>query len=503
MLINQTTEWYKLVLQQQRLTNSHLRDLFAQNQLNTSDFIKEAVGLSLDISRQPLNTEILSLLLELAQKANLYERIQDLFAGNLVNTTEQQPALHMALRYQGQEPWKFDGQDIMPPIHQALARMEQLVNAIWAGEYKGYQGHTITDIVNIGIGGSDLGPHLVTQALQSFANKKITTHFISNIDPLQLEQTLAKLKPEQTLFIVTSKSFTTQETLYNAQQARAWLKLQLGEKAINQHFIAVTAKPERAEAFGIAAERIYPFWHWVGGRYSLWSAVGLPIALAIGMDNFNRLLAGAAAMDTHFRTAPFANNLPVLLALVGIWLINFWHIHTLAIIPYANQLKLLPAYLQQLEMESNGKRVTLAGEPVVYHTAPIIWGGVGTDVQHAFMQLLHQGTERAAVDFILVEQTTAHDKQAHKILVANALAQAQALVEGNLDPSLPSYRQQPGNNPCSIIKLEQLEPYTFGALLALYEHKVFVQGVIWDINSFDQWGVELGKELAKKLLSSS
>lgn len=500
MFINHTIEWHELVLHQQSLAKIHLRDLFAQNQAHKQIFIKQAVGISLDFSRQALNPVTLPLLLKLADKANLAQCIQDLFTGKLVNLTEQQPALHMALRYQAQKPWLVNSQDIMPSIHHVLARMEQLVNAVWAGEYQGHTGKTITDVVNIGIGGSDLGPQLVTQALQTYANKQIAVHFINTIDPLPLEQTLAKLKPEQTLFIVTSKSFTTQETLYNAQQARAWLKLHLGEQATAQHFMAVTAKPERAVAFGIAEEKIYPFWSWVGGRYSLWSAVGLAIALSIGMANFKRLLAGAAAMDEHFLTAALPDNLPVLAGLLNIWLINFWHIHTLAVIPYVSQLKLLPAYLQQLEMESNGKRVTLSEEPVAYHTAPIIWGGVGTDVQHAFMQLLHQGTARTAVDFLIVEHSCAQDKQAHKMLIANALAQAQALVEGNLISSVPFYKHQPGNNPCSLLKVEQLEPYTLGALLAFYEHKVFVQGVIWNINPFDQWGVELSKELTQKLL---
>lgn len=501
MLTSQRAEWHKLVLHQRVLANTHLRDLLAQDPMRGRRFVKEAVGLSLDFSNQSLTQETLSLLCELALAVELPARIQALFKGEKLNVTEQQPCLHMALRYQGDGPWLVDGQDIMPSIRRVLVRMQQWVDAVWSGDYKGYTGQTITDIVNLGIGGSDLGPRLVTQALTPFANKKISCHFIASIDPIELEQTLSKLLPERTLFIVTSKSFTTHETLYNARQARNWIMKNLGEKAIAQHFIAVTAKPEKAQAFGITQPQIYPFWSWVGGRYSVWSAVGLPIALAVGMDNFRRLLAGAAAMDEHFRSTPLAENLPVLLGLIGVWQINFWQTSSLAIIPYASQLKQLPAYLQQLEMESNGKRVTLAGQVVDYHTAPIIWGGGGIEAQHAFMQLLHQGTERVAIDFILAEQTLAQDEQAQRILVANALAQIQALTQGRQEQELPFYRHQPGNHPCNLIKMQQIEPYALGALLALYEHKVFVQGSIWNINSFDQWGVELGKELAQKLLT--
>ena len=503
MLTSQRAEWHKLVLHQRTLATTPLRDLLAQDPSRVQRFVKKAVGLALDFSHQPLTQETLNLLCELALAIDLPARIQALFKGEKLNVTEQQPALHMALRYTGEGSWWVDGQDIMPSIRQGLIKMRQLVEAVWSGDYKGYTGQTITDIVNLGIGGSDLGPRLVNQALAPFANKNITCHFVASIDPLELEQTLSKLLPERTLFIVTSKSFTTHETLYNARQARHWVSQALGEEAIARHFIAVTAKPEKAQAFGITQPQIYPFWSWVGGRYSLWSAVGLSIALSLGMDNFQQLLAGAAAMDEHFRSAPVAENLPVLLGLLGIWQINFWQTPTLAIIPYASQLKQLPAYLQQLEMESNGKRVTLTGQVVDYHTAPIIWGGCGIESQHAFMQLLHQGTERVAIDFILAEQTLAQDKQAQRILVANALAQIQALTQGREDRELPVYRQQPGNNPCNLIKMQQITPYTLGALLALYEHKVFVQGSIWHINSFDQWGVELGKELAQKLLTES
>lgn len=500
MLVSSRPEWHKLKQQQQTLAAIPLRDLVERDQARGQYLVKTAAGLTLDFSRQPVNNQTLKLLLELAQAVELPARIADLFNGHKVNVTEQQPALHMALRYQDDEPWVVDGQDIVSSIRQVLARMQLLVDAVWAGDYRGITGQTITDIVNIGIGGSDLGPHLAVQALKPFANPELKCHFVANIDPIELEQTLSKLAPERTLFIVTSKSFSTQETLYNAQQARIWLSQALGEKAIAQHFIAVTAKPEKAMAFGMAEQQIYPFWNWVGGRYSLWSAVGLPIALAIGMPNFQSLLAGAAAMDEHFSTAVLAGNLPVLLGLLSVWLINFWQIPTLAVIPYASQLKLLPAYLQQLEMESNGKRVTLAGEAVDYHTAPIVWGSTGTEAQHAFMQLLHQGTERANVDFIVPQQTLAKDQAAQRILVANAMAQAQALLQGRTGSEVPAYRYQSGNNPSTLITMERLEPYTLGALLALYEHKVFVQGAIWGINSFDQWGVELGKELAQKLL---
>jgi glucose-6-phosphate isomerase len=500
MLTSQRIEWHRLIAHQQNLTNIPLPDLLTYQAEREKNFIQHAVGITLDFSRQLMTQETLQLLFELAQAVELPACIAKLFKGEKINRTEQQPALHMALRYQGEQSWLVDGKDIMPSIRQVLARMRQFVEEIWSENYRGYTGKPITNIVNIGIGGSDLGPRLVTQALTPFATNKIKCHFVANIDPIELEQTLSELCPEQTLFIIASKSFATQETLYNAERAKTWITLALGEKAIAKHFIAVTAKPERAEAFGIAIPQIYPFWNWVGGRYSLWSGVGLAIALTIGIDNFQQLLAGAAAMDEHFHMAPLADNLPVLLGLVGVWQINFRQMHSLAIIPYAHQLRQLPAYLQQLEMESNGKRVTHQDEVIDYHTAPVIWGGVGTDVQHAFMQLLHQGTGKIAVDFIIAEQTLAQDKKAHRILIANAYAQVQALVQGQYNTELPSYRHQPGNNPCTLIKMQAIEPYTLGALIALYEHKVFVQGCIWNINSFDQWGVELGKELAKKLL---
>jgi len=499
MLTSQLAEWQHLLAHQKILAQFHLSELVEKNSQQAFNLVKTHAGISLDFTRQPITSETLSLLLNLAQAIGLERRIQGLFEGEKVNTTEQQPALHMALRTQRQN-WLLDGDDIIPPIKDTHERMQQLVEAIWSGEYVNYNGKVITDIVNLGIGGSDLGPSLVTQALIPLANKSLNYHFVASIDPIELSELLSRLIPEQTLFIVTSKSFTTHETLYNAEQARTWIRTSLGEQAVAKHFIAVTAKPERAQAFGMTDAQIYPFWNWVGGRYSLWSAVGLPIALAVGMVKFKELLAGAAAMDEHFCSAPLAENLPVLLGLQGIWLINFWRMPTLAVIPYASQLKQLPAYLQQLEMESNGKRVTASGKVVDYHTAPIIWGGTGTQAQHVFMQLLHQGTEPVAVDLIVPEQTMAKDKFAQRILVANAMAQAQALVNGRDAPDLPPYRYQPGNNPCTLIKIPCIEPFTLGALLALYEHKVFVQGCIWNINSFDQWGVELGKELAQKLL---
>lgn len=500
MLTSRLTEWHDLISHQQVLAKIGLRNLITNDPSRNKQFIRQSAGISLDFTKQPVTQETLSLLINLAQAMQLSSRIQSLFAGDNVNSTEHQPALHMALRCQSEQPWLVSGQDIMPPIRQVRERMAQLVAAIWSGSYAGYTGQTITDVVNLGIGGSDLGPNLVVQALKPFAKQKVNCHFVASIDPIELEQVLSQLNPENTLFIVTSKSFTTSETLYNAEQAKLWIIKTLGKSAVTQHFIAVTACPQKAVAFGISEAQIYPFWHWVGGRYSLWSAVGLPIALAIGMDNFQQLLAGAAAMDEHFRLAPLGENLPVLLGLLGIWLINFWHIPTLAIIPYASQLKLLPAYLQQLEMESNGKSVTLTGEKVNYQTAPIIWGGTGTEVQHAFMQLLHQGTAIVASDIILAEQTLANDHQAQRILTANALAQMQALVQGRDDNNLPAYKYQPGDRPCTLIQLQRIEPFTLGALLALYEHKVFVQGSIWNINPFDQWGVELGKELAQQLL---
>jgi len=470
----------------------------------------EAAGLYFDHSKQLLDEPARDALLALATARDLAARIEDLFRGAIVNPTEGRAALHTALRAQADDGASSDGQPVAPLVRATLARMAQVVADIGEGRWRGHAGDRITDIVNLGIGGSHLGPQLVCEALRYAHSGDLRVHFVSNVDGGDIDRCLSGLDPATTLFIVASKSFTTPETALNARTAQRWLLARHGDAAaIAAHFLAITAHPQRAVEFGIAPGNVLPMWDWVGGRYSLWSAIGLPIALALGYAGFERLLAGARAMDEHFRTTPFARNAPVMLALTGVWNSNFLGAETQAIVPYDDRLDHLPDYLQQLEMESNGKRVTLADEPVTGMTCPIVWGGVGTNVQHAFFQLLHQGTRLVPVDFILALRHPRATPDHHDMLVANCLAQAEALMTGRArealiaagsTPALALHREQPGNQPSNLLVMDELTPETLGALLALYEHKTFVQGVIWNINSFDQWGVELGKQLAARLL---
>jgi glucose-6-phosphate isomerase len=486
----QSSAWLALQAHHAKAASEHIRDLFAADPGRATRFAAEASGIYLDYSKHRITAETLRLLTALARSRDV-ERWRDrMFAGERINTSEDRAVWHVALR----------SSPPPPEVRETLARMRSFVDRMHRGELRGATGAPLRTVVNLGIGGSDLGPRMATRTLRPFSASGIQTRFVANVDPADLDATLADLNPKATCFIVTSKTFTTLETLDNARRARAWLERSLGVGAdLGAHFIAVTANTDGARAYGIADERIFPMWDWVGGRYSLWSAVGLPIALAIGMEGFDRLLAGARSMDTHFKTAALESNLPVLAALLGIWCTDFLGAQSHAVLPYAEDLRDLPAYLQQLEMESNGKRVDRDGQPVACTTAPVVWGMAGTNGQHAFHQLLHQGTVLVPCDFIVAARgAAAADDEAHRHLVANALAQSAALAFGKPEPNAP-HREYPGNQPSTTLLLPQLDPASLGALLAFYEHKVFVQGIVWGVNSFDQWGVELGKTMARSV----
>lgn len=449
-------------------------------------------GLLFDFSRQRVDAEAIDALISLAEQRDWRERVRQLVNGAAVNTTEKRPALHTALRSPpGEAP------EAAREAPGALSHLRQFAEAVITGSWSGCSGKAITDVVNIGIGGSDLGPRLVVQALQP-AGRRPALHFVANVDGHAIYTALAGLNPETTLFVVASKSFTTRETQVNAETARSWFLERTGRtEAISRHFVAVTANPEAAAAFGLPLKNLFPMWDWVGGRYSLWSPAGLPIMLALGAGAFDELLRGAHAMDRHFQAAPAAGNAPLLAALLGVWNSNFLGAASHAVLPYDERLRLLPDYLQQLETESNGKRVRHDGSPVGVHTVPVVWGGAGTTGQHAFHQMLHQGTRSFTAEFIVCA-ASGHDLRVHhRWLVANALSQGKAMSAGN-DARDP-HRAVPGNHATGTIVLDRLEPATLGALLAFYEHKVFCQGLIWDINSFDQWGVELGKQFANNL----
>ncbi len=511
--------WQQLVQHHNTFKRISLKQLFLDQPARFQAYHVEAAGLLLDYSKNHVTQETLSLLCELAETAQLEQRIQALFSGDKINHTENRAVLHTALRAE-HTALSIDEQPIDQLIETQLQKMQDLVAAVHNGTWQGFTHKTITDVVNIGIGGSDLGPRMVCRALEPYQQSAVRCHFVSNVDGADLATTLACLDPETTLFIVASKSFTTQETLMNAESARDWLLTKFGVRdAVKHHFVAISSQPKRAQAFGIAEHNIFEMWDWVGGRYSLWSTIGLPIALATGMENFRALLAGAQAMDQHFRTQPFAHNMPVLLGLLGIWYHNFWQTATHAVIPYDQSLEHLPSYLQQLDMESNGKTVNRAGQAVDYQTGPIIWGSVGTNGQHAFHQLLHQGTQMIPVDFILPRKSHYPLGQHQAALYANCLAQSQALMLGKDEitaqaefeaqgyaadeaKELAPHKVIPGNKPSNMLLMDQLTPQTLGALIALHEHKVFVQSVVWDINAFDQWGVELGKQLGKPILDA-
>ncbi len=502
--------------QQTLLAQTHLRDLFASDPCRVTRYTLEAGALVLDYSKNHMTDAVLAELLALAAQADVPGWIARLFAAEPVNHTEHRAALHMALRTPPGLVWHVAGHDVMPEVHAVLERLRRFCYAVRSGHWRGHSGQRIRTVVNLGIGGSDLGPAMAVEALRPYTLPHLRSEFVANVDGAHLSRVLETSEPGETLFVVASKTFTTQETLANARLARQWLVNALGEAAVSRHFVAVSANPGKAAEFGIPAAQVFGFWDWVGGRYSLWSAIGLPIALAIGMEQFERLLAGARQMDEHFRTAPLAQNMPVLLGLLAVWYNNFWGAQTQAIIPYEQNLARFPAYLQQLQMESNGKRVQRDGQAVDCATGMVIWGEPGTNSQHSFFQLLHQGTRLIPVDILLGLRSAYLLGDQHRLLQANALAQAEALLRGKtavearqelelqgltgtaLEQLLP-HKVFPGNRPSNCILYPQLTPDVLGQLIALYEHKVFVESVLWNINPFDQWGVELGKQLAQTL----
>lgn len=498
--------WEDLALHRQALQDVHLVDLFESDPNRFSRFSLQVDDILFDYSKQRVTEETLANLIQWARASSLDESIASLFSGAKVNISEQRAALHTALRDPTFTPLMLDNQNIKKDIHRTLARMDQWVDSVRSGRWLSASHQKITDVISLGIGGSDLGPSMVCRALQRYKTTDLALHFVSNVDGETLGRLLTGLDPHTTLCIVNSKTFTTPETLENATTVNAWLST-VGQESQRQ-LIAVTANRKLAETFGIPPDNIFDFWDFVGGRYSVWSAVGLPIALLLGMSQFREFLAGAHAMDTHFRTAPFLRNMPVLMALIGIWNINFLGFGTLAVMPYEDGLEQLPAYLQQLEMESNGKCPPFKTESDRFmhtYTAPIIWGGVGCNGQHAYLQWLHQGSQIAPVDFLIGMQSPLGFEAQHQLLVASCLSQSKALMEGNArtikpEDSLLEAKRCAGNRPSSTLAYSALTPYSLGALLALYEHKVFVQGVLWGINSFDQWGVELGKKCVKEIL---
>ncbi len=502
-------EWAALTAHYADIRPTGLRALFAQDPQRGERLSIEAEGVFLDYSKNLLTDQTMQRLLALARARGLPARIAAMFAGERINTTEQRAVLHTALRAPRTATVMLDGENVVPQVHAVLDRMAALAEQIRTGQWRGHTGKPLRNIINIGIGGSDLGPRMATAALRFYADRRLRTRFVSNIDATDFVEAVHDLDPAETLFIVSSKTFTTLETLANARAARAWCIAGLGEaRAVARHFVAVSTNAAEVAGFGIDPANMFEFWDWVGGRYSLPSAIGLALMIAVGPQHFRDMLAGFHAMDEHFRSAPLERNLPVLLGLIGIWNRNFLGAASHAVLPYDQYLADLPAYLQQLDMESNGKRVTRAGDALDYDTAPVIWGQAGTNGQHAFYQLLHQGTALVPCDFIGFCRPLNPLDNHHDLLIANLLAQTEALAfgktpaevraEGTPEALVP-HRTFPGNRPTNTLLLEQLTPHALGRLIALYEHKVFVQGAIWDVNCFDQWGVELGKALAKRI----
>ena len=509
--------WSRLQAHFHTLEPRHLRELFAEDEQRFQRFSLTAGDWLIDLSKNRITEQTLELLLELAEESELPHLRRAMLSGERINTSEGRAVLHTALRNRSNTPIYVDGVDVMPAINAVLAQMRRFSDAVRDGGWRGHSGQKITDIVNIGIGGSDLGPYMVCEALKPYGRADLRAHFVSNVDGSQIWEVLNRLNPDSTLFIVASKTFTTQETLANAHTARQWLVERSGEAAIARHFVAVSTNAAEVRAFGIDTANMFEFWDWVGGRYSLWSAIGLSIACFIGMDGFESMLDGAHAMDQHFASAELRHNAPVLLALIGIWYGNFFGAATQAVIPYDQYLHRLPAYLQQLDMESNGKRVSRDGLSVDYSTGPVLWGEPGTNSQHAFFQLLHQGTQMVPVDFIASVQCNRPVGAHQTLLLANCLAQSAALMRGKTAAevarelqaegrspadvlALTPHKVFPGNRPTTTLLATRMTPQALGQLIALYEHKVFVQGALWGINSFDQWGVELGKQLAKGIL---
>ncbi|GCE31823.1 glucose-6-phosphate isomerase [Dictyobacter alpinus] len=502
--------WRALEDHYKKVSNLHLRTLFAEDAQRGERFSVEAEDIYFDYSKNRVTAETIQLLLKLADEVGLRARIDAMFSGEKINITEKRAVLHVALRAPKGEKIIVDGEDVVPEVHAVLEKMANFSNRVRSGEWKGFTGKRIRNIVNIGIGGSDLGPHMAYDALRYYSDRNLTCRFVSNVDGTDFAEAVHDLNPEETLFIVASKTFTTLETLTNARSARNWLLATLkDDTAVAKHFVAVSTNDKEVSKFGIDTANMFGFWDWVGGRYSYDSAIGLSLMIAIGPEHFYEMLAGFHAMDEHFRTTPFEKNLPVLLGLIGVWYNNFFDAQTVAILPYDQYLERFSAYLQQLDMESNGKHVDLEGNKVNYQTGPIIWGQPGTNGQHAFYQLIHQGTKLIPCDFIGFSQTLNAIKPHHDLLMANFFAQTEALAfgktaeevaaDGVADFQVP-HRTFEGNRPSNTILANRLTPAMLGKLVALYEHKVFVQGTIWNINSFDQWGVELGKVLANRII---
>ena len=510
--------WKALQSHQRDIEPLQMRDLFKSDSRRFEKFSLQWNDFLVDFSKNRITEKTMSLLFDLARSADIKGWTEKMFRGEKINFTEHRAVLHIALRNRSNKPIMVDGSDVMPEVNNVLAHIREFSESVRSGAWKGYTGLPITDVVNIGIGGSDLGPVMITEALKPYGHSRLSVHFVSNVDGTHVAETVRKLNTETTLFIVASKTFTTQETIVNAESAKTWfLERAKDPTAVAKHFVAVSTNARAVSAFGIDTRNMFEFWDWVGGRYSLWSAIGLSVALFIGMDGFEELLSGAHEMDEHFLSAPYERNLPVVLGLLGIWYNNFFGAESQAIIPYDQYLHRFPAYLQQGDMESNGKRVTRDGMQVNYSTGPIIWGEPGTNGQHAFFQLIHQGTKIIPVDFIAPVQTHNPIGEHHPILLSNFFAQTEALMRGKtaeearkeLDAGgvrgeglakLLPHKVFPGNRPTNSILIRKLTPRTLGSLVAMYEHKIFVQGVVWNVNSFDQWGVELGKQLAKAIL---
>ncbi|TPH45640.1 glucose-6-phosphate isomerase [Helicobacter pylori] len=517
-MLTQLKTYPKLLKHYEEIKEVHMRDWFSKDKERASRYFVQLESLSLDYSKNRLNDTTLKLLFELADDCSLKEKIEAMFKGEKINTTEKRAVLHTALRSLNDAEILLDNMEVLKSVRSVLKRMRAFSDSVRSGKRLGYTNQVITDIVNIGIGGSDLGALMVCTALKRYGHPRLKMHFVSNVDGTQILDVLEKINPASTLFIVASKTFSTQETLTNALTARKWFVERSGyEKHIAKHFVAVSTNKEAVQQFGIDEHNMFEFWDFVGGRYSLWSAIGLSIMIYLGKKNFNALLKGAYLMDEHFRNAPFESNLPVLMGLIGVWYINFFQSKSHLIAPYDQYLRHFPKFIQQLDMESNGKRISKKGETIPYDTCPVVWGDMGINAQHAFFQLLHQGTHLIPIDFIASLDKKPNAKGHHEILFSNVLAQAQAFMKGKsyeealgellskgLDKDeakdLAHHRVFFGNRPSNILLLEKISPSNIGALVALYEHKVFVQGVIWDINSFDQWGVELGKELAVPIL---
>ncbi len=478
-----------------------LRELFAQDAARAEAYTITSAGLTLDYAKNHLNQQTIALLAAFARSQGVETLREAMFNGEAINTSEARPALHTLLRTPPGMPFRLDGDDLAAGVQRVKAHMASFCEQVRSGAWRGCSGERIIDVVNIGIGGSDLGPLMSCAALRPYGDTSLRFHFLSNVDAHALEALLPALDPRTTLVIVSSKSFTTRETMANAHAMRAWFLSQQREADLPRHFVAVSTQADEVARFGIDTANMFPFWDWVGGRYSIWSAIGLSLMLAIGPARFDEFLAGGHAMDRHFREAPLEQNMPALLAMVGYWYRQFFGTASVLVAPYHQDLHLLPAYLRQLEMESNGKDVTRDGQPVATPTCPVIWGSVGTNGQHAYFQLIHQGTDLIPVDFITVLKPAHARIDQHRMLLANCFAQAEALMNGTAGQSLPTHRRFHGNRPSNMLLLDKLTPFTLGALIALYEHKTFVQGVLWNINSFDQWGVELGKTLAERILS--